>query len=263
MPMTRGAIAMFDALGFKGIWNRPEFRDDPDVVLRKLRLLQAKAKVLPSRFNRRVGDVRQIIASSGVTLLSDTIVMALGVKKISELELPPNTYFNTQDKIDTAGVGGVAMMVSEVLREATTSPPVFAYRGVIAFGEYAIDDNFIMGQAVDEAAELMDRAQGAFVWYAPSAFEVATSFKTLMPEGLLPVVPYKVPLKDGHHFATYVVAPFHDDHNRASVEQTSAQILESFTGGSFDVRLKRDATSVFLEKAKILWRKNLAGAPRK
>ena len=34
--MRSGTLAMFDALGFKGIWNRYDVKRDPECVMRKL-----------------------------------------------------------------------------------------------------------------------------------------------------------------------------------------------------------------------------------
>ena len=44
-----------------------------------------------------------------------------------------------------------------------------AYRGAISFGPLHIEDRYLIGEAVDEAAEWMDRAQGAFVFLTESA----------------------------------------------------------------------------------------------
>ena len=54
---------------------------------------------------------------------------------------------------------------------ALQEAPALAYRGCIAFGEFDMEEGFVIGGAVDEAAEHMEKAEGAFIWCAPSALD--------------------------------------------------------------------------------------------
>ena len=46
-----------------------------------------------------------------------------------------------------------------------------ATAGVTSFGQHLCDGNFLVGPAVDEAAQYMDEPEGAFIWLLPKAAE--------------------------------------------------------------------------------------------
>jgi hypothetical protein len=120
------------------------------------------------------------------------------------------------------------------------------YRGVVTFGEAAIEENFVVGPAVDEAAEAMNAAQGALVWLTPSALGV---FRPSEP-AVHPLVGYEVPLKGGDRLPSYCVNPFEPTESAETIMRLRDAAAGSFTGtGSLDVAVKKNNTLHFLDAA--------------
>jgi hypothetical protein len=184
-----------------------------------------------------------VLSSVAFSFLSDTIV--LGIKAKPSLDPFRTAPFSL---IVAAG------FVANVLREATASPPSLSYRGCISYGEFELSDHFIVGPAVDEAAESMDLAQGAFVWLTPSALREATQPGVYIgPVGNVPLVPYGVPMKGGDTFNTFAVSPLDHRGTREEAIGMTRRILETFSGG-LDVAIKRQNTEQFLrETMDVVW----------
>jgi hypothetical protein len=86
-----------------------------------------------------------------------------------------------------------------------------AYRGCISFGDYEMDERFIIGKAVNDAAEHYELADAALVWLTPSALEVWNSTASVRRQGEWNRFhPHSVPLRDGRVFDTLVMSPFGD-----------------------------------------------------
>ena len=238
--MRTGAIAMIDALGFKGVWNRPEVKDDPERVIQKLKELR-KATVLDGSGH----DFR--IEAPQAMFLSDTIVVSIAITPKNQPSDPEWTSNWTQDAKLGMALHQVALYVKTLMNRALSEQPKFAYRGCISVGRFDAQETFILGPAVDEAAELMDRAQGAFVWLAPSARRF--SFPEGQAEPWLGLHRYAVPLKGGDDYVTHVVTPFEIVSSAEERQAVKRALLETFNGPSFDVELKRQNTEAFLESA--------------
>ena len=84
-----------------------------------------------------------------------------------------------------------------------------SFRGVVTCGRFAIDDRFLLGPAVDEAANLLDLADGPFVWLAPTAYRSEHGFvdSEKAPWKKIAVL-YDVPLKGGQRLQVRAVNPF-------------------------------------------------------
>jgi hypothetical protein len=244
--MRMGVLAMFDALGFKGIWGRPEIRGNPSVVIDKLLRLERDMNAM---LDREFGGDRMATARSAgnvlgqctLAFLSDTVVLGLATKDPAD--------GTKEEEYRGWDLMVAARTSSMILREAALGSPALAYRGCIAYGEFALEKNFIVGRAVDEAAENMDRAQGAFVWLTPSAEKELRSWER-MPYSLKEhaLLEYEVPLKGGDRYTTHVVSPFIQN---AVVDERaflSSRILDTF-GGSVDIEVKRQRTAEFLRFA--------------
>jgi hypothetical protein len=96
-------------------------------------------------------------------------------------------------------------LASGIMKYASLSPIPLAYRGTMAYGEFALEENFIVGPAVDEAAEQVDAADGALVWLMPSASRL------LQEDDLQEYVCFHdVPLKGGSTYRTAVISPLVD-----------------------------------------------------
>ncbi len=126
--MLTGAVAMFDALGFKGIWNRHQH----DKVVQRLKGIERAADKIPATYRpgleepsaRATVDVR-------TALLSDTVVIGLSVPEETKTTawegVPPQT-------LDDLALAFVAKHVGALISEAGRQEPVLVYRGAISFG---------------------------------------------------------------------------------------------------------------------------------
>jgi hypothetical protein len=241
--MRVGALAMFDALGFKGIWSRPGIRENPELVISKLRDLESRVSAFLDRDfggnrNDAVKNPLNVLGQCSVSFLSDTVVLGVATKTPEELE--PHSI--REENYRGWSLTVAARFANFILREAAKSEPSLAYRGCISYGEFALENNFIVGRAVDAAAEAMDRAQGAFVWFAPEAMtelsRLGLELSTLREQA---VVPYSVPLKGGDQYETGVVAPFGPTDSRSERAAIVESILKTFAG-SLDVVVKKQRT---------------------
>jgi hypothetical protein len=218
--MITGAIALIDTLGFKGIW-----RHHPgDEVLAWLREIEAESVREFDQLHQRISTESAIVYKSAkIAFLSDSVVLALEFKPPGDV-LPPATRMSAlptpPPQWNADVIAHLAGFISTVQRRALLKAPEFAYRGSIAFGEYAFERTFIVGEAVDEAAIHHEKAQGAFVSLAPSADAIyrqgaaaqmharMSDLKLPDSEYTYPLIRYTVPLKDGSSVDTFCVSPF-------------------------------------------------------
>jgi hypothetical protein len=187
--MKRGAVAIVDALGFKGIWKRHPAGE----VLAKLRgfkedVAERRADLLERA--RRLREHLGVEFEIHVTLLSDTVVLGVTRKIVGHRDR------RDLNDVDSVALVSVARITAQLLVKAGQRPPALAYRGCIATGEFDMEDTFIIGPAVDEAAQWMDEAEAAVVWLTASAKDafVAAGFDK-DPELTAVLSPYQVPLK--------------------------------------------------------------------
>jgi hypothetical protein len=255
---------MIDALGFKGIWRRPDIVDHPEVVINKLVKLQKEANsFLDSQFGGAKGramlsqDRGNCFDLVHAGFLSDTIVIALARKDAKRLGGEPTG-------LPELAVYQACAQTSSILALGAKTDPALSYRGCISFGDFEVHDNFLIGPAVDEAASLLDLAQGAFVWLSPSALckfkvqaenflkeqvdpteEYAVNRHGIkwMPE---PYIPYKIPLKGGDYFETYAVSPLARVSSRTERVTLHQRLANTFNGG-IDVQIKKQHTLRFLD----------------
>jgi len=243
--MKQGALAVFDALGFKGIWKENE----PEGILEKLDGLARATETHLDRMVSKNREDRLLISNDPnhhfhrlhATFLSDTIAIGLWLK-------PSQSRMSNRSCIDF-----LSGHVGNVLKRSSESDPVFAYRGAISFGDFEIgsNDRFIVGAAVDDAAEHHELAQGAFVWLTPTAVDIFETDKTESPVHHL--LQYSVPLKGGSRFDTYVVTPFGYCNTSKQCDDVKRKILESFSSKTLDVRVKYQETARFLDFARNEW----------
>ena len=258
--MRRGTIAMFDALGFKGIWNRnPELREEPELVTKKLHALSEKTEEI---MNLRFGDdqkrrslttnPRNVLEFVGASFLSDTIVIGIALKpfeKIVEgwkmvspkLKLPRRDY----ELFSAMATNICCDLASQVVAAAALSIPSLAYRGCVATGEFEMADRFILGPAVDEAAAGMSLAQAAIVWLTPSA---EASLRQLTTVNTSSFIRYPVPLKGGDIYETFAISPFENVDNSERRKEITSSIIKTFESDdvSLDVAVKKQRTAQFL-----------------
>jgi hypothetical protein len=117
----------------------------------------------------------------------------------------------------------------------------------VAFGDFALEERFIVGPAVDAAAEAMDAADAGLVWLAPSArrrvFE-ARRVERVTTEPLLRT--YKVPMKGGGTFSTFVISPYDSLDQPAERATYMDAVIGTFSSDRIDIQVKRQNTAAFL-----------------
>ena len=159
MEMKEGAFALIDCLGFKGIWKR----SDPAVLVHKLQQIEQTVHErvvsgVPAFEQLSYGPVRV-----RVRLLSDTVAISLQYQEQgSESPEPPQQNIL---------LGLVCDSVIKVLDLFIKGEPSLVLRGCVTYGAHLSEGNFIVGPAVDDAAEHLNLANGAFVWFHLSAAE--------------------------------------------------------------------------------------------
>jgi hypothetical protein len=158
--MKEGAFALIDCLGFKGIWNRT----DPTLVIEKLlnieEIVSKEIVALKIPLNDKYGPV-----CVNVRLLSDTV--AISLKFDDEI---------LDEERKGLLITYMCYSVGQILSMFIEEEPVLVLRGCISFGQHISKGNFIVGPAVDDAAEYMNIAEGAFVWLLPNAAEIYENY---------------------------------------------------------------------------------------
>ncbi len=267
--MREGAFALIDCLGFKGIWKRGDHRTAAELKKYQLRLikkLRAITKEVPALAEAGARPYRHFSEPvvPGVNLLSDSVAISLQYDE----KLPPKGRYKNY----------LAWLACEstlkVLDRFRRDTPALVLRGCITYGEHISEGNFIVGPAVDDAAEGMDIAQGAFIWLHPTAADkyrhcIKTTEETvrklngtrdaeqmLLVRDLkralakpLVVDPYDMPLKAGGHLRCPVLNPFAFHRTEKAQQEVKREYLEAISGNQLDVLLKHQYTEDFLEAA--------------
>lgn len=220
---------MIDALGFKGMWER----NGIDRVLAKMHSLKngAEASV----------DMHDSFYTPRAIFLSDMLVVGFQAKAVAMASGPRDALL-----VFHAAARAVWMIEGALQQE-----PRFAYRGCITFGGFELDDPFIIGPAIDEAAESCEKAEGAFVWLTPSALAVWEDFPLALQHQHACLTPCCVPLKDGTSRETQAVSPLDPLHEPTRRKATATALLSTFDVGrdamSPSVRTKKQNTAAFLD----------------
>lgn len=227
--MKTGAVAMIDALGFRGIWGR----FPSEVVI-------ANMSSLKMQLERDLKELSaQPIMQFDATFLSDTIVLGLSI---------PETHSNR----DELAVTFVTDILSRILEWSARSSTPLAYRGVVAYGEYEILPHFIVGKAIDEAASYYELAQAAVIWLLPQTRDIVAHQLRGLPSNTH-LVRFEVPLKGGDAFESYTVSPIVRATDIHDGEALTAAILNTFQPQSVDVAVKKQNTIKHL-RACYVWR---------
>jgi hypothetical protein len=231
--MQLGAVAFLDVLGFKGIWDR--LGVDPAAVLEKLQALKRRLEPVPVRPDEPSDSTG---FKSWVSFLSDTLVIASTAK-----------YSKARPEDEMFPLWFVCLGAADAVAAAAENDPTLVYRGSIAFGEFAIREQFLIGPAIDEAAEAEKLADGALIWFCPSATRAVERISptNALNKDLRVVRDYPVPLKGGGCYRTQVVNPLLD---RADPDALAQRILDFFRLDRLDVAVKQQNTANFLRCAR-------------
>lgn len=233
--MLTGALAMIDILGFKQLTRVQK----PEDVLTRMKALRDLVETKANPGLGYAGIWARPIApyihpEPYFAFLSDTIVAGLA-------------YGDRADKwARQILVQLMARWVAVMNEAAITADPPFLFRGCIAFGEFMMDGNFILGAAVNEAAELHERAEAAMTWLTPTALRAVDGVAARDLVGWL--VPTSVPLKGGAAFRTLAALPLDLGWTRSrDLASIRPRILDYFGSASIEIQLKRQHTQDFLD----------------
>lgn len=192
--MHIGAVAMIDALGFKGIYRRHK----PQAVIERMRTIRSEVTGYP-KFAADPSIFR-------IVNVSDMIAIGL-----YDIEHDPSLT-----------ISSVAFLVSEIVRFAAQGDPAFAYRGCVAYGEFEMEGDVLLGPAIDDAAASAEQAEAAVVWCIPSAV------REMGDIGDEHLFLGDVPLKEGLRYRSYLVKPWSPVQAADDVQDTMARILKTF-----------------------------------
>jgi hypothetical protein len=152
--MREGAFALIDCLGFKGIWKRT----GPAVLVQKLLGIEQTV-------SEQIASAQRVFSfipvNPRVSFLSDTVAISL------QFEEQESETFTERQRNYLVHL--ICFVVIGVLDLFLKGEPPLVLRGCISYGEHLSEGNFIAGPAVDDAAEYMNIAEGAFIWLHPSA----------------------------------------------------------------------------------------------
>jgi hypothetical protein len=106
-------------------------------------------------------------------LLSDTVVLSI------QYEAATNSHGAEPDERQKNLLVSVACECASVLaRLFIDNEMPLPLRGCISFGRHLCEGNFVIGPAVDQAAEYMNEPEGAFIWVLPGVAERDSAFRT-------------------------------------------------------------------------------------
>ena len=234
-----GALAMFDALGIRGIW----LKHDPDDVVRKLERIALSARDLVEREFGGPGypntrDPWNVAETIRLGFVSDTIVVG----------------FVTKDERDPAfAVMMAARYATEIALLGLEPPAPWAYRGVVTYGKFAMhaSGNFFVGPAVDEAAADHERANAALTWLTPSAGSLVAGADDSHFQGAVHKREYEFPLKCAGDMSAHralVASPFPIGSPPTEAASIAAALLATFDVSKPGVDEKLRNTKKFLEE---------------
>jgi hypothetical protein len=240
--MKTGAVVMLDALGFKGIWKR-----HPN-ALQKLRAIQNVADQITEGYSKTLALIRPGTMKAKMTFLSDTIVIEVSGGD------PASSRPEYQE------IAMASFFASSVNMLGVREPPPLAYRGVITYGEFEVEGPFVVGPAIDEAAELMNLAEAAITWLAPSAYSVIqqvvsrSDAESAGADGVI-WLPWDVPVKGGSIYSTFAVQPFprggwqYGGADGKIITPGLEDIVATFDNPRIDIQIKKQNTERFLRAA--------------
>lgn len=217
--LRSGAVALIDALGFRGIWSR----HTPQDVLTSLKNMKA---AIEDRIVKQFAT--QPAFNCEVAFLSDTIAVSLTLDEV----------VRNRDAMSVLYLGDI---ISWILEHSLRSNVPLAYRGAIAIGSYQVSPHFLIGEAIDEAAGAHELAQGAFIWLTPAARARVSQVLAERPHNTH-MVKFPVPLRDGNTFETFTVSPLEQARGLEDAHLLTKTLLGTFSGSRVDVAVKRQNT---------------------
>jgi hypothetical protein len=143
-------------LGFKGSWRRSEGNELIEKLKSVRQTIEQNRALAAQVIEHLVG--RKFIVDAAC--ISDSVAISV-------------RYEQSTGDNDLAAKGALVWLVAAacalISELFARGRPSFALRGCITYGQHDCDNTFVIGPAVDEAAELSTVPQGAFIWLTPAA----------------------------------------------------------------------------------------------
>lgn len=201
--MEKGAIALLDVLGWKGIWLR---RGTAALAELDELVHSAKQHALDFTSGTRGGDTfrsRYGTLVPDVLSISDTI--ALTVR--GELNMA----------IEFASILSISILTRAIDRG-------FLFRGAISYGDFLSKGNMFIGPAVDEVASSYEQADWIGVHLTPSA-ELRVDTSTFLDKTI--VVQHPLPLKEGKRDGLACGWPFYYQYDLKTPEDRKKALIDA------------------------------------
>lgn len=262
--MKQGAVAVLDALGFKGIW---KIADNERKVIKVMKQVALVANAFQRHIAQISDDATGHMAHAfSIRLFSDSVIVSccsrFKFEKIQGLQPASKGDFEQMfaDVMLLVSLYMVTTVVSNVCGLTSSTDPVLLYRGAVACGSVEAADECFVGPAIDDAASMMDKADGPFVLLCPSARSVLGKSVQDLPEKIassavfardrLPLIlDYPVPLKDGRTYVGEILNPLMF---AAKPSEQAAAMLRSFDAAmplTLDLEIKKRNTAELLSRA--------------
>jgi hypothetical protein len=242
--MEQSAIALLDTLGYKGIWSRAQ----PEDVLTSLETITSTAEKTGN--NAIQNFAKRLVEGVPLTdylplqvwlrAFSDTIVV--GCSAAIAPQCPSTRRRAIEILAPGVAIQVVCEMVAAIASTSAAQPTPLAYRGAIAFGNLAHRSSFLIGPAIDEAAEMEHQPEGAFVVVCPSASAFISSERRDLPL----LYDYPVPCKNGPS-RMHVVNP---TCYTLDATKYAGSILNTFAGDESVARKRANTETLLLAAAK-------------
>jgi hypothetical protein len=144
-----------------------------------------------------------------------------------------------------------AWIATSMIDFALSGFPPFLFRGCMSAGRVSMDGDFLIGPAIDEAAELYEQSDGPFFWLAPSALRIHDRYADTFNDRMDPnmITRYPVPMKNGTAVDTLTHTHFGLTRPPEGWALTRARIITAFgdTQGHPSVARKRDNVLALLD----------------
>lgn len=265
MKMRNGAFALIDCLGFKGSWGRMPNKNPKPIIDKFSRI---RSEIDKAQLENQIPGFEKGFDNVEwkIILLSDSIALSV---------------FVDDDKLKSHSLWILMKMISRIMAMYCIDFPQFVVRGCISYGEHLCWDNFLVGPAVDEAANHYELADGAFVWLLPSAEELLPSISEIAfaeaeksiangesyqnltsisqleefwpifgPSALL-VDSYPMPIKQQGNLKSKLINPFWGVKGQENVDQMIRDYSVAMKGDKLDIRIKKQNTLEFIARAQL------------
>jgi len=123
-----------------------------------------------------------------------------------------------------------SVIATDIMMDGLNGSPPLLFRGCLAAGEMKEDVDFLIGPAVDEAAERFELSDGPFLWMAPSALDISDRFRETYLDRIEPIVmsTYAVPMNDGTSFDTKAFTYYALTQEATRWTETRQKLLDAF-----------------------------------